>query len=198
MLGRQFRSFTRSVWRRVRFSPPFFSSSARNTQPTWFAGEWKYLYRAVDREGDTVDFLLTAKRALAAARRFPVLQPGSLITKTLFGPSARLRQNRSPLVQANQFGMRQDVALHGLLQRRFVGNFQRITAAIIVRPDQYDLFSAYSTELAAIGIERAVFLESQLAMALEWSALKADRRAASAMKRHVLPSAQKSQPPQFA
>ena len=34
------------------------------------AGQWKYLYRAVDREGDTVDFLLTANRDLAAARRF--------------------------------------------------------------------------------------------------------------------------------
>jgi transposase-like protein len=34
------------------------------------AGEWKYLYRAVDKFGDTVDFLLTAKRDLAAARRF--------------------------------------------------------------------------------------------------------------------------------
>jgi putative transposase len=34
------------------------------------AGEWKHLYRAVERAGDTVDFLLTAMRDLAAARRF--------------------------------------------------------------------------------------------------------------------------------
>src|ERR1035437_4913532 len=34
------------------------------------AGQWKYLYRAVDRAGDTVDFLLTAKRDTAAVRRF--------------------------------------------------------------------------------------------------------------------------------
>ena len=34
------------------------------------AGQWKYLYRAVDRDGSTVDFLLTAHRDKAAARRF--------------------------------------------------------------------------------------------------------------------------------
>lgn len=33
-------------------------------------GQWKYLYRAVDKEGKTIDFLLTAKRDKAAAMRF--------------------------------------------------------------------------------------------------------------------------------
>ena len=33
-------------------------------------GEWKYLYRAVDKEGNTVDFLLRARRNTAAAQRY--------------------------------------------------------------------------------------------------------------------------------
>ena len=33
-------------------------------------GIWKYLCRAVDKQGKTVDFLLTAKRDMAAAKRF--------------------------------------------------------------------------------------------------------------------------------
>ena len=33
-------------------------------------GKWKYLYRAMDSKGSTIDFLLTAKRDKQAAKRF--------------------------------------------------------------------------------------------------------------------------------
>jgi transposase-like protein len=33
-------------------------------------GRWTYLYRAVDKQGHTVDFLLSVKRDVAAAKRF--------------------------------------------------------------------------------------------------------------------------------
>eukprot|EP01035_Chromulina_nebulosa_P062574 gene62575-biopygen45590 len=49
-------------------------------------GKWRYLYRAIDKHGNPVDVLLTAKRALDAAKRFfrkmlkdhPLLSPNTL------------------------------------------------------------------------------------------------------------------------
>lgn len=32
--------------------------------------EWKYLYRAVDSAGDTIEFMLSTKRDVSAAKRF--------------------------------------------------------------------------------------------------------------------------------
>ena len=42
--------------------------SKRNLQER--CGPWRYLYRAIDKHGTPVDFLLTARRDLEAAKRF--------------------------------------------------------------------------------------------------------------------------------
>ena len=43
-------------------------------------GEWKYLYRAVDSQGNTLDFMLSAKRDARAAERFFRKAMNQLIT----------------------------------------------------------------------------------------------------------------------
>ena len=58
-------------------------------------GQWKYLYRAVDRMGQTVDFLLTARRNEAAARRFSS-KPSTCTMSPRRSPS--IRAGRTPLL----------------------------------------------------------------------------------------------------
>lgn len=55
----------------VRFCEGPWVKLPRSTHPyIKVKGVWKYLYRAVDKDGNTVDYLLTARRDKAAARRF--------------------------------------------------------------------------------------------------------------------------------
>ncbi len=60
MLNKAFRRHKRSVGSRWRMDETYIK----------IKGHWKYLYRAVDTAGQTIDFLLTAKRDAAAALRF--------------------------------------------------------------------------------------------------------------------------------
>ncbi|AIA46959.1 ISYps1 transposase [Serratia sp. FS14] len=59
-LDKAFRRRKRSVGRRWRMDETYIKVK----------GQWKYLYRAVDTSGQTIDFMLTAKRDAAAALRF--------------------------------------------------------------------------------------------------------------------------------
>lgn len=65
----------------VRYSPQIAGQAQmrkRCTARSWrvdetylkVRGKWTYLYRAVDRDGQTLDFILSERRDLAAARRF--------------------------------------------------------------------------------------------------------------------------------
>ncbi|CDH07572.1 transposase [Xenorhabdus bovienii str. oregonense] len=60
LLDKAFRRHKRSVGRRWRMDETYLKVK----------GQWKYLYRAADSTGQTIDFLLTAKRDAAALRFF--------------------------------------------------------------------------------------------------------------------------------
>ncbi|CNC89203.1 transposase [Yersinia frederiksenii] len=60
LLDKAFHQRKRTVGRRWRMDETYIK----------IKGQWKYLYRAVDTAGQTIDFLLTAKRDAAAALRF--------------------------------------------------------------------------------------------------------------------------------
>jgi putative transposase len=79
VLTKVFRSRKRAVGKSWRMDETYIKVS----------GRWRYLYRAVDRDGETVDFLLTARRDEATARRF--LERASICTA---GPT------RSPSTRA--------------------------------------------------------------------------------------------------
>ena len=65
----------------VKYSPQLEQEFHRRKRPVWASwrmdetyikvkGEWKYLYRAVDKYGKTIDFVLTEKRDKEAALQF--------------------------------------------------------------------------------------------------------------------------------
>ena len=60
LIEKTFRKYKRPVGRSWRMDETYIKIN----------GQWKYFYRAVDKEGQTVDFLLSAKRDKAAAMRF--------------------------------------------------------------------------------------------------------------------------------
>ena len=71
-----------------RFRKPHCGSVRIDETYVKIRGRWRYLYRAIDKHGSSVDFLLTAKRDLNAAKRFfrkmlqgtPLLSPGKIGT----------------------------------------------------------------------------------------------------------------------
>ena len=65
----------------VKYSPRLEAAFHRRKRPVWLSwrmdetyikvkGQWRYLYRTVDKTGQTIDFLLTEHRDEAAALRF--------------------------------------------------------------------------------------------------------------------------------
>jgi IS6 family transposase len=70
-LNRWVLAYAPLIERRLRsFRKPHCGSVRIDQTYIKIRGQWRYLYRAIDKHGVPVDFLLTAKRDLAAAKRF--------------------------------------------------------------------------------------------------------------------------------
>src|SRR6478609_30647 len=82
-------AYAPAIERRLRcFRKPHCGSVRVDETYIRVRGQWRYLYRAIDKHGNPVDFLLTANRDLDAAKRFfrkmlkdePLLSPGKIGT----------------------------------------------------------------------------------------------------------------------
>jgi transposase, IS6 family len=60
LIERRLRPFRKPHCRSIRIDETYIK----------IRGQWRYLYRAIDKHGTPVDFLLTAKRDLEVAKRF--------------------------------------------------------------------------------------------------------------------------------
>jgi putative transposase len=86
----------------IKYSPQLEEAFDRRKRPVWVSwrmdetyikvkGEWRYLYRAVDKYGETIDFLLTEHRDTEAALRFlkkAIRRNGAPETITIDGSDA--------------------------------------------------------------------------------------------------------------
>src|SRR6266508_572354 len=93
----------------VKYSPQLEEAFHRRKRPVWVSwrmdetyikikGQWYYLYRAVDKTGQTIDFLLTAQRDEHAATRFltkAIRRHGVPETITIDGSEANAAAIRS-------------------------------------------------------------------------------------------------------
>src|SRR5690349_7113974 len=70
-LNRWVLAYAPLIERRLRvFRKPPCGSIRIDETSIKIRGQWRYLYRAIDKHGTPVDFLLTAKRDLEVAKRF--------------------------------------------------------------------------------------------------------------------------------
>ena len=93
----------------IKYSPQLEEAFHRRKRPVWVSwrldetyirvkGQWYYLYRAVDKEGQTIDFLLTEYRDKEAALRFlkkAIRRNGVPETITIDGSDANAAAIRS-------------------------------------------------------------------------------------------------------
>jgi transposase-like protein len=145
----------------IKYSPLLEEAFHRRKRPVWISwrmdetyikvkGQWRYLYRAVDKHGQTIDFLLTEQRDTEAALRFlkkAIRRNGLPETITIDGSDA----NEAAIKRYNQehgtnIAIRQVKYLNNIVEQDHRG-VKRVTRPML----GFKAFSAAQDTL--VGIE---------------------------------------------
>ena len=129
----------------IKYSPQLEEAFHRRKRPVWVSwrmdetyikvkGEWKYLYRAVDKYGQTIDFLLTEQRDTEAALKFlkkAIRRNGLPTTITIDGSDA----NEAAIKRYNEehgtaIAIRQVKYLHNVVEQDHRG-VKRVTRPML-------------------------------------------------------------------
>ena len=119
-----------------------------------------YRYNGANVSGEFVSrtgMLETSYGGVLTSAAFDVLR-GDVLRETARASAVVIRMDKSLIAMADM----PDVP-------RGTYHVRAVTGAVIVRADQYAMWSAYARRLAQIGVMRAVFLDSQGALPYEWA-----------------------------
>jgi putative transposase len=116
----------------LKYSPQLEAVFHRRQRPVWMSwrldetyirvrGHWRYLYRAVDKAGHTIDFLLTEQRDERAAMRFltkAIRRHGAPETITMDGSEANTAAIRGyNAAHCTAISLRQMKYLHNVVEQ---------------------------------------------------------------------------------
>jgi len=122
----------------IKYSPLLEEAFQRHKRPGWVSwsldetyikvkGEWRYLYRAVDKYGKTIDFLFTEQRDEPATRTFltkAIHRHGGVPeTITIDGSAANEAAIKSYNAEpGTTIAIRQSMKMAGYFQRKYLNN----------------------------------------------------------------------------
>jgi putative transposase len=157
---------------------PVGSSWCVNETNILVKGLWKYLYRALDRVGKTIDFLLTAKKGKKAAIRFfeKAMQANGIPEKVTMGKNGANRSTINQIIEDKDIAVevRQNKYLNNIVDQdhravkrntRFMLGFKPFRAAANVLAGIESMHMIRKGQLAMAGCERMSFADQFYALA---------------------------------